>query len=66
MPVTTYVVDFDGFADFLAGRTVPIYSGFKARHNHSDRFRLGYTGKWYLIIQNMRSNSVEVEYNVYT
>jgi hypothetical protein len=67
-PVTTWVLDEEGLAEFdkrRGGDVRSYYGGFPNRYRHQQEIRLPFSGWWYLVIENLDDDRpVAVHYEV--
>lgn len=65
LPVSTYVLDEDGYDAFQQGESIPSYGGFTDRREHHQELILPFRGRWVLLIVNKLNEDVAVSYDVY-
>lgn len=61
-PVNTYVVNQEGYDQFLRGERFTYYGGFSQELQHFDQVQVPFLGIWYLIVYNPNLDVVSVGY----
>lgn len=64
LPVDTYVVDEEGFQNFLRGLHFNSYGGFINTTIHRQEVRISHEGNWHFIIQNSSHAPTAIHYEV--